>query len=83
MNIEQELYVPDSLGELYGAEMAPHMYYGPVAHIASLQSMAAVRSFLIQEWDAAMEPVFTSMTRGTFPVAKNGRASGNSLTRRA
>lgn len=24
-----------SLGEVYGAEMAPHMYYGPIAHVAS------------------------------------------------
>ncbi|MSV30326.1 MAG: mandelate racemase/muconate lactonizing enzyme family protein [Bryobacterales bacterium] len=64
-----------SLGELYGAEMAPHMYYGPVAHVASLQSMAAVRSFLIQEWDARMEPVFTGITRGSFPLAKNGHVT--------
>jgi len=64
-----------ALGEVYGAEMAPHMYYGPVAHVASLQSMAAVRNFLIQEWDAAMEPVFTGITRGTFPVVKNGHVT--------
>jgi galactonate dehydratase len=64
-----------TLGELYGAEMAPHMYYGPVAHVASLQSMAAVRSFLIQEWDAGMEPVFTDVTRGSFPLAKNGHVT--------
>jgi hypothetical protein len=62
-----------SLGELYGAEMAPHMYYGPVAHVASLQSMAAVRNFLIQEWDADMESTFTRLTRLTFPVAKKAR----------
>jgi galactonate dehydratase len=64
-----------ALGEVYGAEMAPHMYYGPVAHVASLQSMAAVRNFLIQEWDAGMEGVFTEITRGTFPVTKNGQVS--------
>jgi galactonate dehydratase len=64
-----------ALGEVYGAEMAPHMYYGPVAHVASLQSMAAVRNFLIQEWDAAMEPIFTGITRGTFPVVKNGQVT--------
>lgn len=64
-----------SLGEVYGAEMAPHMYYGPVAHVASLQSMAGVRNFLIQEWDAAMEPVFTSITHETFPVVKNGQVT--------
>jgi galactonate dehydratase len=64
-----------ALGEVYGAEMAPHMYYGPVAHVASLQSMAAVRNFLIQEWDAGMEAIFTDITRRTFPVVKNGRAT--------
>ena len=37
--------------------------------------MAAVRNFLIQEWDAAMEPAFTGITRGTFPVAKNGQVT--------
>ena len=64
-----------SLGELYGAEMAPHMYYGPVAHVASLQSMAATRSFLIQEWDAGVESVFTGITRGTFPIAAKGQVT--------
>ena len=64
-----------SLGEVYGAEMAPHMYYGPVAHVASLQSMSGVRNFLIQEWDAGMEAVFTDITRRSFPVAKNGRVT--------
>ena len=67
-----------SLGEVYGAEMAPHMYYGPVAHVASLQSMAGVRNFLIQEWDAAKETTFSSVTRGTFPIVKNGHATLNS-----
>jgi galactonate dehydratase len=64
-----------ALGEVYGAEMAPHMFYGPVAHIASLHAMAAVRNFLIQEWDAAMESTFTAMTRGTFPAVKNGQVT--------
>lgn len=62
-----------SLGEVYGAEMAPHMFYGPVAHVASLQSMAGVRNFLMQEWDAGMETTFTGITRGTFPVAGNSQ----------
>ncbi len=66
-----------ALGEVYGAEMAPHMYYGPVAHVASLQSIASVRNFLIQEWDAAMEPIFSSLTRGTFPLVKNGTVTLN------
>ncbi len=62
-----------SLGEVYGAEISPHMFYGPVAHVASLQSMAGVRNFLIQEWDAALEPVFAEVTRGAFPLASGGR----------
>jgi galactonate dehydratase len=61
-----------SLGEAYGVEIAPHMYYGPVAHVASLHAMAAVRSFLMQEWDAAMEARFTSLTRGSFPLVAKG-----------
>lgn len=64
-----------ALGEVYGAEMSPHMYYGPVAHVASLQAMASVRNFLIQEWDAAMEPEFAALTRGTFPLVKNGHVT--------
>ena len=64
-----------ALGEVYGAEIAPHMYYGPVAHVASLHSMAAVRNFLMQEWDAGMEADFTDITRRTFPVAKNGHVT--------
>lgn len=64
-----------SLGEVYGAEVAPHMFYGPVAHIASLQPMPAARNFLIQEWDAAMEPAFAVVTRGTFPKVRNGEVT--------
>jgi galactonate dehydratase len=64
-----------SLGEVYGAEMAPHMFYGPIAHVASLQSMASVRNFLIQEWDARMESIFIAITRGTFPKVKNGEVT--------
>ncbi len=59
-----------SLAEVYGAEMSPHMYYGPVAHVASLHSMSGVRNFLMQEWDAAMESTFTAVTKGTFPLVK-------------
>jgi galactonate dehydratase len=61
-----------SLGETYGVEIAPHMYYGPVAHVASLHAMVAVRSFLMQEWDAAMEARFTPLTRGSFPLVAKG-----------
>lgn len=64
-----------ALADVYGAEISPHMYYGPVAHIASLHSMAAVRNFLMQEWDAGMEPVFTPLTRGTFPKVERSHAA--------
>ena len=64
-----------ALAEVYGVEISPHMFYGPVAHVASLHSMASVRNFLIQEWDAAMEETFTAMTRGTFPIVKNGHVT--------
>jgi galactonate dehydratase len=64
-----------SLGEVYGAEVSPHMYYGPVAHVASLQSMSAVRNFLIQEWDAQMQDTFATVTRGTFPAVRDGHAT--------
>lgn len=61
-----------ALGDVYGAEISPHMYYGPVAHVASLQAMAGVRNFLIQEWDAAMIPTFAGLTRNTFPETRQG-----------
>jgi galactonate dehydratase len=64
-----------ALGEVYGAEMSPHMYYGPVAHIASLHSMMASRTFLIQEWDAGMEGIFTRISRGTFPHVQQGHVT--------
>src|SRR6185369_8356659 len=64
-----------ALGEVYGVEIAPHMYYGPVAHVASLHAMSAVRNFLIQEWDAAMESRFTSLTRGSFPGVAKGHVT--------
>ena len=61
-----------SMGEVYGTEISPHMYYGPVAHTASLHSMAGVHNFLMQEWDAAMEPIFSAVTKSTFPAVKSG-----------
>ncbi len=64
-----------SLAEVYGAEISPHMYYGPVAHVASLHSMAAIHNFLMQEWDAALEPLFKRLTLGTFPVMSEGKAA--------
>jgi galactonate dehydratase len=64
-----------ALGDVYGAEISPHMWYGPVAHVASLHAMSAVRNFLIQEWDAVQETLFTELTRGTFPLVKRGHVS--------
>jgi galactonate dehydratase len=64
-----------SLGEVYGVEISPHMYYGPVAHTASLHSMMSVRNFLMQEWDAGMESTFTQITKGTFPRVTNGHVT--------
>jgi galactonate dehydratase len=61
-----------SLGEVYGVEISPHMYYGPVAHVASLHSMMSVRNFLMQEWDTGMQSTFTEITKGTFPDVSKG-----------
>ncbi len=61
-----------SMAEVYGAEMSPHMYYGPVAHTASLHSMASVRNFLMQEWDTGMQQRFVEVCRGSFPVVSKG-----------
>jgi galactonate dehydratase len=66
-----------NLGETYGTEISPHMYYGPVAHVASLQSMAAIRNFLIQEWDAGATPGFAALTKNSFPQAVNGEVTLN------
>ena len=64
-----------ALGEVYGAEMSPHMWYGPIAHVASLHSMASARNFLIQEWDAVMEDTFLALTRGSFPKVVDGHVT--------
>ena len=64
-----------ALGDVYGAEISPHMYYGPVAHVASLQAMAGIRNFLIQEWDAGMVSKFAGLTRTTFPVVARGEVT--------
>lgn len=60
------------LGDIHGAEIAPHMWYGPVAHVASVHAVTACRNFLAQEWDAVHDGVFTEMTRGTYPLPKEG-----------
>ena len=56
-----------ALGDVYGAEISPHMFYGPVAHVASLHSMAGVRNFLMQEWDTDAVQGFDAITGGSFP----------------
>ena len=61
-----------ALGECYGVEVAPHSCYGPVAHVASLNAMSVCRNFLIHEWEAADERLYQEVTKGTFPVQKNG-----------
>ncbi len=64
-----------ALGETYGAEIAPRMFYGPAAHVASLQAVASTRNFLMQEWDAALDAVFESITGGTYPKVRHGHAT--------
>ena len=60
------------LADVYGAEMAPHMWYGPIAHVASLHAMTPCRNFLMQEWDAVHDAVFTELTHGGYPSQKDG-----------
>jgi galactonate dehydratase len=64
-----------SLAEVYGVEISPHMFYGPIAHVASLHSMSAIRNFLMQEWDVALEPIFSEITNGTFPRVNKGHVT--------
>jgi galactonate dehydratase len=61
-----------AFGEIYGAEVSPHMWYGPIAHVASIHAMASVRNFLAQEWDGANEALWTELSRGTLPTQANG-----------
>jgi galactonate dehydratase len=61
-----------ALAECYGVEVAPHMCYGPVAHVASLQSMSVCRNFVIHEWEGADDKLFQEATNGTYPVQKDG-----------
>jgi galactonate dehydratase len=58
--------------EPYGVEVAPHQCSGPIAHVASLAAMSVCRNFLIQEWEAADDGVYTELTKGTYPIQKNG-----------
>jgi len=61
-----------ALSEVYGAEVAPHMWYGPVAHAASAQAMVGCRNFLAQEWDGASEALWAEVTKGTLPKQAKG-----------
>jgi galactonate dehydratase len=61
-----------NLAEVYGAELSPHMWYGPIAHAASIAAASVCRNFLIQEWDAASDPIFRTMTNATLPIQKDG-----------
>lgn len=61
-----------ALGEVYGVEVAPHMWYGPVAHMASVQSMAGVKGFLMNEWDGYNMQLLHDLTRGTLPKVEKG-----------
>ena len=61
-----------TVAELYGAELSPHMWYGPIAHAASLAVASVCHNFLIQEWDAGQDPVFQEVTNGTLPIQRNG-----------
>jgi galactonate dehydratase len=64
-----------NLAETYGVELAPHQWYGPIAHVASIQAASVCRNLLIQEWDGANEKLFQDLTAGTFPVQKDGIVS--------
>jgi len=61
-----------ALGEVYGVEIAPHMWYGPIGHMASVQSMSGVRSYLMNEWDGANMQRMHDLTKGTLPLVEKG-----------
>jgi galactonate dehydratase len=61
-----------NLAETYGAEVAPHQCSGPIAHVASLAAMSVCRNFLVHEWEAADDQLFHEVTRGTYPLQKDG-----------
>jgi galactonate dehydratase len=61
-----------SFAEVYQAELAPHMWYGPVAHTASVHCASACRNFFLHEWDAASDPLFQEVTAGSCPLQKDG-----------
>ncbi len=63
------------VAEVHGVELAPHMWFGPIGHVASLHVSAVCRNFLIQEWDAVMDKQFVEVTGGKYPVQKDGYVS--------
>lgn len=67
-----ELKKIGAFSEPYGVEVAPHQCSGPIGHVASLAAMSVCRNFLIQEWEAADDAVYTELTKGTYPIQRNG-----------
>lgn len=61
-----------NLAETYGVEVAPHMCYGPVGHVASLAAMSVCRNFLIHEWEADDQALYEELTGGKFPAQTGG-----------
>lgn len=61
-----------NLAESFGAEIAPHQCSGPIGHVASIHAMSVCRNFLIQEWEAADDALYSELTRGLYPVQRNG-----------
>lgn len=62
-----------NLAEVYGVDLSPHQWYGPVAHVASLAAASVCRNLFIHEWDGGNQAVFQELTKGSFPVQKDGR----------
>jgi len=60
------------LAKTYNIEVAPHQPYGQIAHVASIHAMSRIRNFLIHEWQADDEALCAEVTRGTFPVQRDG-----------
>ncbi|MGH9665540.1 MAG: mandelate racemase/muconate lactonizing enzyme family protein, partial [Bryobacteraceae bacterium] len=61
-----------NLAESFGAEIAPHQCSGPIGHVASIHAMSVCHNFLIQEWEAADDALYTELTRGLYPVQRSG-----------
>lgn len=61
-----------NLAESFGAEIAPHQCSGPIGHVASIHAMSVCHNFLIQEWEAADDTLYTELTHGLYPVQRHG-----------